>query len=164
MLPDPARPPPGELTHVHPRAAKLWKTANEPSIPEKAQWFGVTPYCMRPLRATFPVSPVVAVGVPATEVVRPLCSITIPPAETASANAICSEAWPVMSMTSVTSSRGSHSTPPLEVTRPASKFPGCPESTGTVADSRVSTPPKYQVCDCPLASWKEVASGVGDEF
>ena len=59
---------------------------------------------------------------------------------------------------------GSQRTPPVVVTRPSLRSAGDPSSNGTVTESTVSTPPKYQRWLLPDASRLEPTRGTGAEL
>src|SRR5450631_1724406 len=77
--------PPGPPAHAQPRGSAFWKTPKDPMVPENLQCGQVTPYCMRPRRATSPASAVCAVGTPTVAVAPASFWITSPAARTGAA-------------------------------------------------------------------------------
>src|SRR5580704_1277575 len=161
-VPD-AGAPPGPPAHAQPRGSAFWKTPKDPMVPENLQCGQVTPYCMRPRRATSPASAVRAVGTPTVAAGSAWFSITSPAARTGAGGATRSDRLAVDPV-ATTSADGSHRIPPVAVSTPALQPDGVPPGTGTAQLATVSRPPKYQRCACPGRRVTGGGSGVGAEL
>src|SRR5580693_8041779 len=109
--------PPGPPAHAQPWGSAFWKTPKDPMVPENLQCGHVTPYCMRPRRATSPASAVCAAGTPTVAAPPASFWITSPAARTGAGGATRSDRLAVDPVVA-TSAGGSHRVPPVAVRTP----------------------------------------------
>ena len=129
------------------------------SIPVNAQCGAVTPYCMRPSRATAPASAVSACGTPSTAGDAGGDCTTIPPAGVGRA-IVTRRARSAPEPVTATSPAGSHRSPPAAVTSPTRNGPDRPGDDRDVQDPHGQHPPEVPAARAARGQ----GEGVGGRF